>query len=152
MNAQELKALTAVCGIDCFNCEFFHTNVDGFFANLPPDRTAAFAARGMTLEKVRCQGCRISGCTAIEGTCETLACANERKVEFCFECKDFPCSRLQPLVQNADRVPHNLKVYNLCAIKNRGIEAWAAETAEIRKRYFAGSFKIGAGPQLAQGK
>jgi 5-carboxymethyl-2-hydroxymuconate isomerase len=59
---------------------------------------------------------------------------------------------LQPLVQNADRVPHNLKVYNLSAIKNRGIEAWAAETGEIRKRYFAGSFKIGAGPQLAEEK
>jgi len=152
MNAQELRKLTAVCGIDCFNCEFFHTNVDGFFAKLPPEKRAAFEARGMTIEKARCQGCRISGCTAIQGKCETLACANERQVEFCLECNDFPCTRLQPLAQAAERVPHNLKVYNLCAIKNRGIEAWAAEAAEIRKRYFAGSFKIGAGPQLAQGK
>ena len=152
MDAQELRALTAVCGIDCFNCEFFHTNVDGFFAEMSPERRSAFSARGMTLEKVRCQGCRISGCTAIEGKCETLACANERKVEFCFECKDFPCLRLQPLVQGAERVPHNLKVYNLSAIKSRGIEAWAAETTAIRKRYFGGSFKIGAGPQLAEKK
>ncbi len=150
MNAQELKELTAICGIDCFNCEFFHTNVDDFFAKMPPERKAAFAARGMTIDKVRCQGCRKTGCTAIDGKCETLACAQQRKVEFCFECKDFPCSRLQPLAEAAERVPHNLKVYNLSAIKNRGIEAWAAETADIRKRYFAGSFKIGAGPQLTK--
>jgi hypothetical protein len=30
-----------------------------------------------------------------------------------------------------------------------GIEAWAAEVGQIRKRYFDGKFKIGAGPQLA---
>jgi len=147
--AQELRALTAVCGIDCFNCEFFHTNVDAFFARLPSEKRAAFAARGMTIDKVRCQGCRKSGCTAIQGECETLACATEHNVEFCFECKDFPCARLQPLVQGAERVPHNLKVYNLCAIKNRGVAAWAAESIDIRRRYFTGGFKIGAGPQEA---
>jgi hypothetical protein len=152
MDAQELRALTAVCGIDCFNCEFFHTNVDGFFAKMPPEKKAGFEARGMTIDKVRCQGCRKSGCTAIDGKCETLACATERKVEFCFECSDFPCQRLQPMLQGAERVPHNLKVYNLSVIKNRGIEGWAREAAEIRKRYFTGSFKIGAGPQVAQGK
>jgi hypothetical protein len=30
-----------------------------------------------------------------------------------------------------------------------GIAAWAAEVGQIRKRYFDGKFKIGAGPQLA---
>jgi hypothetical protein len=152
MNDQELKAVTAVCGIDCFNCEFFHTNIDGFFATMPPERKAAFQARGMTIDKMRCQGCRVSGCTAIEGTCETLACANKHKVDFCYECQDFPCSKLQPLVQNADRFPHNLKVYNLTAIEHRGIVAWAAEATRIRQAYFTGSFKIGAGPQLAEKK
>jgi hypothetical protein len=152
MNAQELKALTAICGIDCFNCEFFHTNIDAFFASMSAERRAGFEARGMTLEKVRCQGCRVSGCTTIEGKCETLECAREHNVDFCFECRDFPCPKLQPLAQAAERVPHNLKVYNLCTIKNRGIEAWAAESKEIRRRYFTGSFKIGAGPQVAPAK
>ncbi len=152
MNAQELKSLTAICGIDCFNCEFFHTNIDEFFAHLPAERRAAFEARGMTIDKVRCQGGRVSGCTTIEGKCETLECARERKHEFCYECRDFPCSKLQPLAQGAERFPHNLKVYNLCAIRNRGIAAWAAESKEIRRRYYTGSFKIGAGPQVAPAK
>ncbi len=150
MNPQELKELTAICGIDCFNCEFFHTNIDDFFAKLPPERKAAFEARGMTLEKLRCQGCRVSGCTAIGGPCETLTCAREKKVDFCFECQQFPCHRLQPLAEGAERYPHNLKVYNLTAIKNRGIEAWAEEVGTIRQRYFHGHFKIGAGPQLQE--
>ncbi len=121
MDAEQLKALTAICGIDCFNCEFFHTNIDGFFAGISPERKASFDARGMTIEKLRCQGCRHGGCTVIGGKCDTLDCATERKVEFCFECDDFPCSRLQPLAEGADKYPHNLKVYNLTAIKNRGI-------------------------------
>ncbi len=152
MNAQELKSLTAICGIDCFNCEFFHTNIDAFFAGMPADRRAGFEARGMTIDKARCQGCRVSGCPVLDGKCETLACARERKVEFCYDCRDFPCAKLQPLVQNAAHFPHNLKVYNLCAIKNRGIEAWAAESQEIRRRYFTGAFKIGAGPQITPAK
>ena len=150
MDAAALKDLTAICGIDCFNCEFFHTNIDGFFATLPAERKSAFEARGMTIEKLRCQGCRHGGCTIIQGKCDTLECAKQEGVEFCFECKKFPCQRLQPLAEGAERYPHNLKVYNLTAIKNRGIEAWAAEVGTIRLRYFKGKFKIGAGPQLAE--
>jgi hypothetical protein len=31
MNKEELINLTAVCGIDCFNCEFFHGYYQGKF-------------------------------------------------------------------------------------------------------------------------
>jgi hypothetical protein len=150
MDSTTLKDATAICGIDCFNCEFFHTNIDQYFATMPPERQQAYAARGMTLEKLRCHGCRNGGCTVIGGDCETLHCADAREVEFCYECDQFPCRRLQPLAAGGEKYPHNLKVYNLTAIKNRGLEAWAAEVGEIRKRYFTGGFKIGAGPQLPE--
>ena len=101
-----------------------HTNIDTFFATMPAARKAGFDARGMTIEKLRCN----------------------------YECKDFPCRKLQPLAEGAERYPHNLKVYNLATIRNRGIEAWAAEVGESRQLYFSGKFKIGAGPQRAEGK
>ena len=150
MTEPELKNLTAICGIDCFNCEFFHTNINSFFETMPAEKKAVFAARGMTLEKLSCQGCRNGGCTTIGGKCDTLECAKEKKVEFCFECAQFPCSKLQPLADYAGTAPHNLKVYNLMAIKNRGLQVWAAETKEIRKKYYKGKFKIGAGPQVTE--
>ena len=71
MDENALKDATAICGIDCFNCEFFHSNIDDFFARLPPEHQQAYAARGMTIEKLRCQGCRHGGCTVIGGACET---------------------------------------------------------------------------------
>ena len=83
----------------------------------------------------------------LAGKCETLECVQNKKVDFCFACDDFPCSRLQPLAEGAERFPHNLKVYNLITIQNKGLEKWAAESTEIRERYFKGKFKIGAGPQ-----
>jgi hypothetical protein len=148
MDTTTLKERTAICGIDCFNCQFFHTNIDDFFATMPPAQKAAFDGRGMTREKLRCQGCRQSGCTIVPDGCETKACAQEHAVEFCFECRDFPCPKLQPLAEGAERYPHNLKIYHLVAIQTRGLEAWAAEVGAIRRRYFQGKFKIGTGPQL----
>jgi hypothetical protein len=143
----DLKLSTAVCGIDCFNCEFYFTNIDSFFENMSEERQTGFTSRGMTKEKLLCKGCRISGCTMIAGKCETLECVKLRQLDFCFECSDFPCAKLQPLAEGADRYPHNLKLYNLTTIKNKGLEKWASEVAEIRERYFKGKFKIGAGPQ-----
>jgi hypothetical protein len=148
MDTATLRDLTAVCGIDCWNCEFYRTNIDGFFATMAPERRQAFAARGLSVEKLRCNGCRHGGCTMIAGECDTLACAKQHGVDLCADCADFPCVRLQPLADGAEKYPHNLKVYNLAAIKQRGLAAWAAETGQVRKAYFEGRFKIGAGPQL----
>lgn len=142
-----LRMSTAVCGIDCFNCELYYTNIDAFFKNISEERMAAILSRGLTKEKLLCKGCRITGCTTIPGKCETLECVENKKLDFCYECTDFPCSKLQPLAEGADRYPHNLKIYNLITIKNKGLEKWASEASEIREKYFKGKFKIGAGPQ-----
>ena len=143
----DLKLSTAVCGIDCFNCELYYTNIDNFFGTMSEERKNAFVSRGFTKEKLLCKGCRISGCTMIPDKCDTLECVKTKNIDFCFDCDDFPCSKLQPLAEGAERYPHNLKIYNLITIKNKGLEKWASEAAEIRERYFKGKFKIGAGPQ-----
>jgi len=150
MKKEELFNLTAVCGIDCFNCQFYVANIAEFFANMPAEQKKAFDAQGATPEKMACNGCRKDGCKMIAGSCATKKCAAEKNVLFCYEGKDFPCSKLQPLADRASTAPHNLKVYNLMAIKNRGIEEWAKESKLIRMKYYKGQFKIGAGPQLAE--
>lgn len=144
---ENLKENTAPCGIDCFNCEFFQTNIGGFFAAMDEQTKAAFASRGMTLEKTACKGCRTDGCKMLAGNCKTFKCISDKKLDFCYECGEFPCTMLQPMADSAQKVPHNLKVFNLMRIKNAGLEAWAKEAKEIRRKYFKGKFMIGAGPQ-----
>jgi hypothetical protein len=77
--------------------------------------------------------------------CATLDCVKEKGVELCTECSNFPCALLAPTADGAKNYPHNLKVYNLCLIKQTGIEHWIEEAATIRKRYFTNTFVVGKG-------
>lgn len=133
--------LTAPCGIDCFNCEMFECNITEEFKN----RIAGLVK--CKPEEIPCKGCRVQGCCSVlMKDCKTLACVKEKGVDFCYECDEFPCSKLQPCASRAEKLPHNMKVFNLCRIKQIGLEAWAAETRENRKKYFDGEMVLGAGP------
>ena len=135
--------LTAPCGIDCFNCQLFAGNAE------TPARLALNRLQPR-FAGVLCRSCRAQNCALLESPCPTRQCAADHQVGFCFECAEFPCTRLAPMADQAARVPHNLKVYNLCRIKAVGVESWAATEAQAnRNRYFNGRFQIGAGPQTS---
>jgi hypothetical protein len=102
---------------------------------------------GLPPAEVKCKGCRgQKGERLVFPLCETYKCASGRDIEFCFECREFPCSKLQPASEGAEKYPHNIKLFNLCRIKAAGLEEWAKEAPDIRKRYFKGKFVIGLGP------
>lgn len=136
----DYKALTAPCGLDCFNCAMYEGNITQQTAE------AYAAATKMPVEKVPCKGCRASGgCRLHYNGCATLDCVKEHGVEFCYECADFPCAKLAPVLDGADKYPHNLKLYNLCRIKNIGLEEWAKEAKTNKFLYFKGKFAVGRG-------
>lgn len=116
--------LTAPCGLGCFLCSCY-------------------------LDK-ECKGCieQKGKCGSVEN-CATYNRAMEKGIRFCFECPEFPCSKLQPAADQAANYPHNFKVYNLCRMKLAGVENWAENEAhDIRFRYFNGKFKVGLGPVI----
>ena len=135
------RTLTAPCGLDCFNCEIFGENLTDEFAELIHQKF------GVSKEEIPCSGCREQDGKHyhLAGGCKTLDCAKDKGVEFCCDCKDFPCALLAPLSDGAATYPHNLKVYNLCRIKAMGIEKWIAESVQIRKKYFTSKFCVGSG-------
>jgi Protein of unknown function (DUF3795) len=136
------KALTAPCGLDCFNCELFTDNLTDEFA-------ALFAEKlDVAKEEVSCRGCREQDgvhCHLPGSGCATLDCAKAKGVDLCCDCQEFPCVLLAPLADGAAIYPHNMKVYNLCRIKRVGHEKWIEEAGEIRKKYYTGKFVIGKG-------
>lgn len=132
----------APCGVDCVNCDFFYQNCTPAFL----ERMAT--AAGKTPSELVCKGCREQGGCPLTGTCDTLACIRQQGKDFCYECDRFPCERLLPAKDKADKLPHNLKVYNLCRIKAVGLSRFIEEAKGIRDRYFNGSMIIGKGPQL----
>jgi len=135
--------LTAPCGLDCFNCEIYE-------GNAAPEMLHALAAQlGRTPEEVACKGCRQQNGCSVHPECATLKCVRSKNVDFCYQCGDFPCEKLTPSAQGAERYPHNYKLYNLCRIQKSGLTNWAEnEATDIRRRYFKGQFIVGLGPVL----
>lgn len=135
--------MTAVCGIYCGSCEC-HTSKDN------PELLNYLVSAGINAKHLPCTGCRKGegDCPVIGGACETYLCAKQKKVDFCYECDEYPCSRLIPAADRAERIPHNLKVFNLAYIEHQGLEKFASEAPRMKEKYFKGKMMIGKGPQL----
>ena len=142
----EYTFFTAPCGVDCFNCRLFDGN------GSQKERKALANKFRVPEALLSCKGCRAqNGCPMLPHGCETLACTREKKVTFCFQCDEFPCQKLQPMAEGAEKYPHNFKLFNLLRIQKVGVKKWAAEESKlIRERYFNGKFLIGAGPILLE--
>lgn len=145
----DYRNLTAPCGIACFECNPYKANSNETLKKLVSERI------GISLESAGCEGCRnrkgkayLSEKNAIlpegkcflfageNGRCKIYLCAEKRQIHNCSECDDFPCDLLQPIADKADKLPHNLKVYNLSLIKQLGLEKWAMEKAgSVWKHY-----------------
>ena len=141
MENKERLEMAAPCGIDCGICELYVCNGN-------PELFDYLVSKGIPKESLPCLGCRkVEGkCPVIGATCETYKCFTEKKIGFCFECREFPCSKLQPSADRANVLPHNLKVFNLCKIQNYGLEEFVEKSMKIRQLYFKGKMIIGAGP------
>jgi hypothetical protein len=142
MASKKRLNLVAPCGIDCGICELYTCGHDHELFN-------KLIEMDMPKEKLPCDGCRsVEGaCPVIGEICETYKCALEKKVEFCYDCNEFPCERLQPAADRAVILPHNMKIFNLCTIKHMGLDAFVKKSPEIKKRYYTGKMAIGKGPQ-----
>jgi hypothetical protein len=140
----DAQSLVAPCGIDCVNCEVQARNIT------PELKTRLGTALKLDPEKVPCQGCRQEkGCRLQYQNCPTLDCVTAKGHAFCYECGQFPCGMLQPTADRADKLPHNLKVFNLCRIKAIGVEKWLEQEAKlIRQKYYQGKMMVGRGPVL----
>ena len=144
MSLEEMRNLTAPCGLDCFNCELYEGNITEALIGRIAEKA------GVPPEEIPCKGCREIGGKHYhiprEG-CATLNCVKAKGVEFCGECENFPCPLLAPLAEGASFYPHNMKIYNLCRIRNRGLQAWAEESREIRRKYYTSPFVVGRGQE-----
>jgi hypothetical protein len=129
----DYKHMTPPCGLPCFAC--------GFYMATKHEKLQAMISEvyGIPLELAVCKGCRDEGgeCGHLPMPCRLYPCAQEKGIEFCHECSDFPCDYLHPYADKADLVWHNTKVFNLCLMKKMGLEAWAKDKARsVREVYY----------------
>lgn len=143
MFTQERTNLVAPCGMDCGICELHTCTVDSqLYKNL--------IDRGIPKDRIPCKGCRLieGKCPVIGEKCKTFTCLSERNISFCYECGEFPCQKLHPAADRADILPHNQKMFNLCTIKNHGVEEFINRSSDLKIRYFKGKIHVGDGPHI----
>ena len=133
--------LVAVCGLYCGGCPVFRASGDRALA----ERIAQ--ARDIPVERVNCRGCRAEeGHIKLMGgaVCPTYTCCVEQKgLQFCYECADFPCLKLAPCADKAQILPHNTKVYNLMLLQKLGLEKWLQMAPQLWSQYFKGKKERG---------
>ena len=133
------EQMTAPCGLDCFNCIVYLANENQEIRSIVSEEL------DIPLEQIFCKGCRNENgkCPVIPMECNVYPCAEKKGIKFCCDCSDFPCDYLHPYADQAARLPHNTKVFNLCLIKKMGLESWAKDKAKsVRDVYFSGKWKL----------
>ena len=142
MTIDERTLLVAPCGIDCGTCDLYLCRDNSRLFN-------ALIKKGIPEKKLPCAGCRETrgNCPVTGRQCATYLCVTEKCVGFCFDCSDFPCSKLNPSADRADVLPHNLKVFNLCTIQRDGVNVFIEKSAYIKDKYYKGKIEVGKGPQ-----
>jgi len=112
------KNLIAPCGINCGICSAYLA----YSRNIPKKRGKIS----------HCIGCRPRDkqCAYLKGNCEIL---RENKVDFCFECKNFPCNRLKHIDERYRNDFNMSLIENLYEIKNEGVDKFLENQKEKYK-------------------
>ena len=111
--SEEIKVWHAPCGIFCKRCP--------------------------GVQSFGCKGCREQNGQILKfPACKTYECVTSKEHEFCYECSDFPCEMLQPIVNFEIFAPHNSKVYNSVMIQKLGLEEWNKICDEKSTLYYKG--------------
>ena len=117
------KKLAAVCGLFCPSCIIYIGARE-----TAPRRAAIARSMGLEPETIRCDGCRSENRFSYCSTCQIVACAQGRGIDFCSNCSGYPCTKLQEF-QNA--YPHRLELWPwLDRIAAVGYETWFDEMLE----------------------
>ncbi|HEX3033139.1 MAG TPA: DUF3795 domain-containing protein [Bacillota bacterium] len=153
MSTKNEKLMVAPCGLSCGHCRLHLAKDD-------PAMREWLRTNGFNPESYPCAGCRtLDGkvsCSKpafeapkVDGRCATYACVVEHGVDFCYECQEFPCAKLQPCADKARELPHNMKVFYLTYIQKYGLTKFLADYPGLGMKYYFGTMVVGLGPQLS---
>jgi len=111
------------CGLYCGACEVLHANME----NRLDEKSSEW---GVDPAQMRCHGCKSDVLSIYCRDCELRTCAESKGLDYCYECEEFPCQRLENF--NHDKVPHHVMVIiNQKVLAERGPEQWL-EDQKIR--------------------
>lgn len=126
MESKVVPEIAAVCGLYCGACGIYLATQSN-----DTEKLAQYAIRlNQPLEETYCKGCRSNQKTAWCRECKMIKCAEEKGVDFCGSCNDYPCEMLKNF---QSLMPHRAELWESQArIAEVGAEAW---TKEMEKHF-----------------
>jgi hypothetical protein len=117
------KRLAAVCGLFCPACAVFIGTREDL------ERLKMLAGmRNLSVEDMKCHGCRSEKRMLYCETCKMLKCAAEKGIDFCVECEEYPCEELKKF---QTEFPHRIELWKAQErIKEVGYGKWFEEMIE----------------------
>lgn len=116
-----MKEMHGFCGYRCHLCAARSPNKDTR-QGLVDGWRKYFGHQDYTAENVQCDGCKGGGKLA-DKKCQANPCAQEKGVEFCMLCDEFPCQKMKHLMGSRMGLllyclPRTIEIteedYNLC--------------------------------------
>ena len=88
--------LTGACGLDCKECDIRWASDNPELAAKIADWLHQHGYPHVRPEHVHCSGCKGDRAKHWSADCWILECCVDRNgLQFCYQCRDFPCSRLE---------------------------------------------------------
>jgi hypothetical protein len=95
INMNKENQMIAVCGLLCNKCDIFQATHNPGIAQKIADWFKKERGVDVKSEDVRCAGCRGDRKKHWSPDCWILECCVDKKgLQFCYECKEFPCEKL----------------------------------------------------------
>ncbi len=147
MTYDEIKKILAPCGLNCKKCQMYEDGeirhhaaemkrllaaFDGYaerFSRFLPvyKRYPEFKELLAHFSQANCKGCRQGDCKY--PNCGVAKCYKSKGVDFCFQCREFPCAK-----SNFDPNLHERWIRMGTRMKEIGVEAYYEETQD-KPRY-----------------
>lgn len=94
----------ACCGLNCAECKIFQASIDAALAERISEEFKKNRNLDIKPEVIRCSGCHGDRSLHWSSDCEILHCAmDERGLESCSQCPDFPCLRIESWAEGSLR-------------------------------------------------
>ncbi len=107
------------CGLYCGACAVL-------IANREENLEEKAQEWNMDPADLRCAGCKSDETSIYCMDCDIRECAENKKVDFCFQCAEYPCERLIGF-RNDKYAHHSIILKNLETIKEGGAQRWLDE-------------------------
>ena len=94
---QSENRMIGYCGYNCYLCAARSDNINTR-KKLVDAWRKYLGHQNYTSENVACNGCRSKGDKIADKKCEARPCAQEKGLESCAQCDEFPCKKMSKLI------------------------------------------------------